>query len=105
MQNITGAIGKIIIAIIIIVVVIHKFNQKNEEKMNLSQTLQQFDLFAGSDNIEHMLGCLQAKVKEYEREEYILQPGETPSAMGVNARRPSAVAPVCAPSGTFADTG
>ena len=51
--------------------------------MNLSQTLQQFDLFSGSDNIEHMLGCLQAKVKEYEREEYILQPGETPSAIGV----------------------
>lgn len=51
--------------------------------MNLSQTLQQFDLFAGSENIEHMLGCLQAKVKEYERDEYILQPGDTPSAIGV----------------------
>jgi CRP-like cAMP-binding protein len=56
---------------------------KKEEKMNLSQTLQKFDLFAGSENIEHMLGCLQAKVKEYERDEYILQPGETPPAIGV----------------------
>ena len=31
--------------------------------------------------------------------------GETPSATGVNASLPSGVAPVCAPSGTFADTG
>ena len=31
--------------------------------------------------------------------------GETPSATGLNAYLPSGVAPVCAPSGTFAETG
>ena len=31
--------------------------------------------------------------------------GPTPSAIGVKAGLPSGVAPVCAPSGTFADTG
>lgn len=51
--------------------------------MDISQTLQQFDLFAGAENMEHMLGCLQAKVKGYERDEYILQPGDTPSAIGI----------------------
>ncbi len=51
--------------------------------MNLPQTLSGFDLFAGSENIEHMLGCLQAKQREYERDEYIFQAGEVPTAIGV----------------------
>ena len=51
--------------------------------MNLAHTLQHFDLFAGAENLEHMLCCLQAKSREYERDEYILQPGETPDAIGV----------------------
>ena len=51
--------------------------------MNLVRQLQNFDLFAGADNIEHMLGCLQAKSREYAADEYIMQPGEMPSAIGV----------------------
>mgnify|MGYP003291037987 CR=1 FL=1 len=51
--------------------------------MKLSQELAAFDLFAGSEDIEHMLGCLQAKLREYARDEYIYQPGEAPTAIGV----------------------
>lgn len=51
--------------------------------MNLVHQLQKFDLFAGADNIEHMLGCLQAKSREYAADEYIVQPGEIPSSIGV----------------------
>ncbi len=51
--------------------------------MNLVHQLQNFELFAGTDNIEHMLGCLQAKSREYEADEYIMQMGEMPTAIGV----------------------
>ena len=40
-------------------------------------TVEGFDLFAGAENIEHMLGCLQATSREYERDEYIIQTGST----------------------------
>ncbi len=51
--------------------------------MNLAHQLQDFDLFAGTDNIEHMLGCLQATSREYDADEYIMKPGAMPSALGV----------------------